>query len=163
MKREVGMRRGILAVGMLLSSAVAGAQEPRQRLPGDVIREVVDIYNAPGTMKADGRLDISTDQDVRGDVAVVNGPLTIAGRVRGRVVAINADVMLKPGARIDGDVVIVGGVISGRDDGHVAGEIRVHREALDFSRDGERLVADERQSTDDDDWWDRHTRRRRES
>lgn len=157
------MRRAIVAIAVLIASVGGEAQEPRQRLPGDVIREVVDIYNAPGTLKADGRLDISTDQDVRGDVAVVNGPLTIAGHIRGRVVAINADVFLKPGARVDGDMVIVGGVLNDRDDGHIAGEIRIHREALDFSRDGDRLVADERQSADDDDWWDRHMRRRREA
>lgn len=157
------MRSGMIAVGIALSGVALGAQEARQRLPEDVIREVVGIYNAPSTLRADGRLDISTDQDVRSDVAVINGPVTIAGHVRGRVVAINADVLLKPGARIDGDVIIVGGVLDGRDDGHIAGEIRIHREALDFSRDGERLVADERQTNDEDDWWDRHQRRRRES
>jgi hypothetical protein len=39
-------------------------------------------------------------------VAVLNGPLTIAGHVRGRVLAINSDVILLRGARIDGELLV---------------------------------------------------------
>lgn len=146
---------------LLLAAGAAGAQPRVQALPRDVVREVVAIYNAPETMRADGRLDISIDQEVRGDVAVLNGPLTVAGHVRGRIVAINADVLLRPGSRVGNGIIIVGGVLEGRDDAAIGGDIQVHREALAYHHEGDSIVADARAGEEDDDsWWERHRRRR---
>src|SRR5215204_2568502 len=39
-------------------------------LPREVAREVVELFNAPGTLRANGSLEIAEDREVRGDVAV---------------------------------------------------------------------------------------------
>jgi len=165
------MNRSLIACALSLVAASASTQEPEPRrersasaLPRAVVQEIVDLYNAPNTMRADGSLEIVVDREVRGDIAVLNGPLTIAGHVRGRVVAINADVLLKPGARIDDGITVVGGVVEGRNDAYVAGEIRTYREVLHFHRDGDLIVADRAprdMEEEFDDWWDRRSRRKR--
>lgn len=129
-------------------------------LPREVAREVVELFNAPGTLRANGSLEIAEDREVRGDVAVLNGPLTVAGRIAGRVVAVNADVVLRPTARIDGDLLVVGGVIEGREDGFVGGEIRVYRQVLRVREEGDRIAV-ERGEAGDESWWRRRTRRAR--
>lgn len=164
------MKRWFTICGLVLLAASAGAQDRESRrersastLPRSVVEEVIDLYNAPNTMRVDGSLEIVIDREVRGDIAVLNGPLTIAGHVRGRVVAINADVLLKPGARIDEGITVVGGVVEGRNDAYVSGEIRTYREVLYFRRDGDQIVAERAPRDDerDDDWWDRRSRRKR--
>ena len=63
------------------------------------------------------------------------------------MLAINTDVVLRPGARIDGGILVVGGRVEGREDATVAGDVRVYRQALRFHMDGDRLVAEQ---ADDD-------------
>ena len=165
------MKKALIACAAVLLATPADGQDRESRrqrsastLPRSVVQEVVELYNAPNTMRADGSLEIVVDREVRGDIAVLNGPLTIAGHVRGKVVAINADVLLRPGARIDEGITVVGGVVEGRNDAYVAGEILTYREVLYFRRDGDQIVA-ERAPRDeeehDDDWWDRRSRRPR--
>src|SRR5688500_16705268 len=68
-------------------------------LPRDVARDVVDLYNAAGTLRVNGALDVTSERVIDSDLAVLGGPVTIAGRIRGRLLAINADVTFRPGAR----------------------------------------------------------------
>ena len=117
-------------------------------LPGDVARLVTEVFNAPGTRRAHGPYTLAAGDSVGGDLAVLGGPVTIAGQVKGRVLVINGDLALRPGARVDGDVLVVGGVVEGRDVAEVGGELRVYRQFLAFHREGERLIADD---VDDDD------------
>jgi len=158
---------------LLLAAAPARAQQPdttaraaadtvldELSLPREVSREVVELFNAPGTLRVNGSLDIAADREVQGDVAVLNGPLTVAGRITGRVVAVNADVVLRSTARIDGDLLVVGGVVEGRDEGYVGGDIRVYRQVLRVREEGDRIAV-ERGGADDDSWWRRRTRRAR--
>jgi hypothetical protein len=112
------------------------------QLPREVAREVVELVNAPGTLRANGRLEIAAEREVQGDVAVLNGPLTIAGTITGRVVAVNADVVLTSTARINGDLLIVGGVLEGRERAYVGGEIRVYRQVLHYREEADRIVAE---------------------
>jgi len=142
------------------AAAADSAAEPldESQLPREVAREVVDLFNQPGTLRANGRLEIADEREVEGDVAVLNGPLTIAGKVTGRVVAVNADVMLAPTARIEGDLLVVGGVLEGREKAYVGGEIRVYRQVLRYREEGDQIVA-ERGRGDEDRWW-RFRRRR---
>jgi hypothetical protein len=86
---------------------------------------------------------------------VLNGPVTIAGRVQGSLVAINADVRLAPGARIDRRLVVIGGSIAGADSAHIGGESLKQVELLRYHLDGEHLVA-EGDPQYDDTWWKRH-------
>lgn len=133
-----------------------------------VANEIADLYNGPAALRANGQLEIGAERTVEGNVAVLNGPLTIAGHVTGRVVAVNADVALRRGARIDGDLIVVGGAVTGREDADVGGEIRVHRQVLYYRLDGDVLVPEGRDDNEyadasDDSWYRRWERRRHRS
>ncbi len=120
----------------------AGRREP---LPPELLREIGDLYNAVGTMRVAGSLEIAPDRTITGDVAVVGGPtLIIGGRVTGRVLAVNADVVLRQGAHVDGDILVVGGRIDGLESATVLNGVRVHRQAMSYHMEGDRLVPEER-------------------
>ena len=74
---------------------------PTRLLPAEVEREVTEAFNGPNTVRATGAYEVDSGRVVSGDMAVLNGPLTVAGRVNGRIVAINSDVILRPGARVE--------------------------------------------------------------
>lgn len=117
-------------------------------------QSAVSIYNASATRRISGAFDLPADSVVTGDVAVLNGPLTIAGRVSGSLVAINADVRLVRGASIGEHVVIVGGVLTREDEVIVSGEVRTQAELLRYSLDEERLVPEEDRWIDWRPHWD---------
>lgn len=153
-----------LAVGFAAVTAVVDAQQSdslRLRLesraiPREVIEEVARVYNAPGTLRTGGSYDIERGRVVDNDVAVLDGPLTIGGHVRGRVVAINASVFLEPGARIDRDILVVGGRLEGREAAVVQGDIRVYAASVSYQREGTVLVVREggdEETNVDVRWW----------
>ena len=124
-------------------------------LPAEVEREVTDAFNAPNTVRATGAYEVDSGRVIAGDVAVLNGPITIAGKVNGRVVAINADVILRPGARVEGQILVVGGNIDGKDDAFIGGDVRTYRQRLTYRREGDRLIASG-SSEEDARWWRHH-------
>ena len=132
-------------------------------VPRSVARELLDIYNAPRTRRETGPATIEDSEDVRGDVAVQGGMLTVRGRVRGRVIAINGSVRLTPGARIEGDVLVAGGDLEGRAEGWIGGDVRVYRDAVALSREKGEVVSEraERRDFEDDAWWTRWRSRER--
>ena len=143
----------------LLASQLASAQSLDQRvLPREVADEVVLLFNAAETQRIEGRYEIESGREVRRDLAVLGGPLVIAGKVTGRIVAVNATVEFVAGGELEGDILIVGGQVIGRDLGHVTGTIRTYSARLSYARDGERLVRRERDS-DGASWWRERTRR----
>src|SRR5262245_58906433 len=98
--RGVDMRRIIL---LLLAASTPTAQEcraerMRQGLPRDVQHEATSLYNS-ANRQVNGRLEVAEDEELTGVVAVRNGPVVIAGRIRGSLLAINSDVILRPTAR----------------------------------------------------------------
>jgi len=164
--------RKFLAIAIALVPscvAVAAAQERatvpdsgfgRRGLPADVAREAATLFNASNGLRLKGPLEIDEGRMVKGDVAVLDGPLTIAGYVTGRVIALNSDVILRPSARIDGDLLVIGGEVEGRDLAQIGGEIRIYRQALRYRQEGEEIVA-ERDTllVEGEPWWrhwDRH-------
>ena len=157
------MRRLSLAV-LALISGVAGqatAQDnriERSGLPRDVAREASRLYNESAALRTNGRIEIDEDRTIDGDVAVLNGPVWISGRVRGRVLAINSDVVLRPSARIDGDLLVVGGEVEGRHAAFVGGEIRIYRQQLQYERDGEFIRPVRSTTSDETGWWRRWER-----
>jgi hypothetical protein len=142
-------------VGLLGVAVAANAQTLDTRaLPREVADEVMALYNAPQTQRVEGRHEVARETRLETDLAVLDGPLVVAGTVAGRVVAINADVVLEPGARIDGDVLVVGGRVTGRADATITGSVRVYAPRLRYARDGDRLTTRERE----DRWWRRRER-----
>jgi hypothetical protein len=146
------------------------AQQPSTRdtvldtrlLPPEVEREVTDAFNGSNTVRATGAYEVEPGRVVPGDVAVLNGPLTIAGRVNGRVIAINSDVILKPGARVEGQILVVGGNVDGKDDAFIGGDVRTYRQRLTYRQEGERLIGSG-SSEEDARWWRRRQKWRSRS
>lgn len=113
--------------------------DPRQ-LPRDVADDVIRFFNAPATLHFSGITRIPAARGIDGDVAVLGGPVTIAGRISGSLHVINGDLVLEPGAVIGGDIVVVGGDIIGESNARVAGEVRTYRDVLRYRRRGDDLV-----------------------
>jgi hypothetical protein len=167
------MRRSLaIAMAMLPAYAVMSAAQERtgpdsayrrRGLPLDVAREAAMLFNTSTGLRVSGPLEIEPGREVHGDVAVLHGPLTIAGHVTGRVIAINSDVVLRASARVDGDMMVVGGEVDGRDVADVAGEIRIYRQAMNFREENEAIYAERDTLTDDGQpWWHRWERHRPE-
>jgi hypothetical protein len=135
------MRRLVTAVAAscVITSAI-GAQLPDSReLPREVADEVLLLFNAEATQRFSGRHEVARGQELQGDIAILHGPLVVGGRIIGRIVAVNADIDLQPGAIVDGDILVVGGSVLGRDSATVSGSIRTYSTRLAVRREGDRL------------------------
>ncbi len=106
-----------VAVGLAAFAARSPGQVPADTagLPREIADEALRIWNAPATLRVSGPYIVEGSREVMGDLGVTGGVLTIAGHIAGRVVAINASVRLTSGARIDGDLLVVGGSVEGRE------------------------------------------------
>ena len=122
-----------ILLGVVLSASATnlGAQEQGREeraggLPRDVARDVSAVWNAPATRRERGPFTLAENDTVRGDLAVLNGPVTIRGVVNGQVVVINGDATLASTSRIGGNLTVVGGTLdrvadAGRGRGRAAG------------------------------------------
>lgn len=149
---------GALGMASMAFAPRAAAQQDTVAtnvLPRDVAREVVALYNATTGLRAADQVEIPSDSVVRGDVAVLDGPVIVAGRITGRLLAINADVLLRKGARIDGDLLVVGGEVEGSEGATIGGELRVYHPPLRYTREDERLVAVTDGARSEEQWWRR--------
>lgn len=132
------------AVAALVLAAPSGAQQVDELdLPESVADEIVAFFNAPTTTRFRGAADIAAGRTVEGDVAVLEGPLVIAGRVDGDVVVVNGDVIIEPGGRVEGDVTVLGGRATAPA-GTVGGRLAIFDEALAYTRRGDRIEYDDR-------------------
>ncbi len=155
------MRR--IVWSLVLGACVASAPQTARAQHADtmvtrlsaVARGAVEQYNTPGTRRVSGAFDVPAGTIVIGDVAVLNGPVTVAGRIDGTLVAINADVRFAKGAIIGKQLMVVGGGLTGKEDAQIGGDIKVQAELLRYHLDGERLVPDG-EPVYDDSWWNRH-------
>lgn len=149
---------------LLLSLPVLGmAQEPDDRvLAPSVVSEVLAAWNAPATRRVVGEFTVAEGEEVTGDLAVLAGSLTLAGRVTGRVVAINTDVRLTAGAEVMGDILIVGGRVVAGNGATVRGEIRTYRARLAYDLQEDRLV-ERTPGEEPSRWWRPRERWRRRS
>jgi hypothetical protein len=138
----------LVALAMVAIPSLPRAQEPvrtagEPELPRELAERALEAYNRRAALRATGSLTIPADQRVDGDVAVLDGPLTIAGRVHGSVVVVNGDLQFVQGARVDGDVLVVGGIVDGERHASVGGTVTRNPRPLRYRRDGMRLVLDE--------------------
>ncbi|MDB4890714.1 MAG: hypothetical protein JWL61_2569 [Gemmatimonadetes bacterium] len=156
-------RWAVLLAPLIASTAEAQVRDTsaaRNVLPRDVALEAVALFNATSALRAIEELKIDSGRTIVGDVAVLNGPVTVAGRITGRLLAINADVILRQGARIDGDLLVVGGEVEGTGGARIGGELRIYHPPLRYTQQGDQLVA-QLEGAADDQWWRRWERRGR--
>ena len=143
---------------VLLAVPFAAFAQQRDTTPprlSSVARNAVETYNAGGTMRVSGAFDVPSSKVIEGDIAVLNGPVTIAGRIQGTLVAINADVRFATGASVGQHLYVVGGSIEGKDGARIGGAVELQAELLRYHLESDRLVAD-REPEYDDTWWRRH-------
>ena len=168
--RPPSMRPLLLLAALALAPAAAAAQRPAEpavardsaaRVAAE--REAAAVYNAEATLRSLGPLAIDSGRTVEGDVAVIDGPLEIAGRVTGRVVAIGADVRLRPGAVIEGDLLAFGGTVSGADAATVRGGVRAFGDPLAYEEVGDHIVVRDERADPLLDWLARLRARREQS
>jgi hypothetical protein len=155
-RRLPGIAIAVVSIlGSLPRGVLAQADTVNQnRLPRDVAREVVALFNATTVLRATERVTIDSGRTITGDIAVLNGPLTIAGRVTGRVLAINSDVIFRRGAQVGGDLVVVGGEVEALEDARIGGETRIYRPPLRYTQEGDQLVA-QLETDAAEHWWQR--------
>jgi hypothetical protein len=143
----------LTALGAAVTMSKGAAAQQPDTLPSAppelsalVAHEAAARYNSPVALRVTSATTIDSAQVVDGNVATLEAPLTIAGVVRGDVIAINANVMLRPGARVDGGIFVVGGNVSGLDVARVAGEVRSYQAPLRYAPNGgEGIVVEERE------------------
>jgi hypothetical protein len=107
---------------------------PGEELPDRVADQLVAFYNSPGTFRFSGRTRIPADQRISGNVAIIGGPVDIAGQVNGDLVVLNGDVTLQAGSRVAGDLTVVGGIIIGTAEGEVSGIITTYTAVFRYRR-----------------------------
>jgi hypothetical protein len=117
-------------------------------------------------LRSTGATTIAAGDSIGGNVAVLWGPLTIAGRVHGDVIVINGSVTIAPTGHVDNDVIVTGGTVTGADSAHVGGLLQVHSDPLRFRQAGDLIIAESPEGAEIPDaswfkhWLRRHVRTR---
>lgn len=138
--RHPALLLGLLGLTLLPARGVTQERAPRS---DGIVASAAERYNAPGTTRVSGTFRLAASDTLRGDLAILNGPVQIDGRVIGSLVAINADVSLEGTARIEGDLVILGGTLQRAPNAEVRGAILLQSEIVRYTLDGIRLVPEE--------------------
>ena len=162
--RTRSRRLALIACVALCSAGRAAAQDTAAvevTLSPAVAREAAARYNAALGIRAAAPTRIDATQVIDGDVGVLEAPLTIAGTVRGSVVAINGSVALLPGARVEGDILVVGGAVTGLDSARVRGEVRAYQARMRYQRDGAAIIPEDGEIASVFPWEAVRTRRER--
>lgn len=131
----------VAAAGTAAQAQGADTAARADTLSYDDAAAVAYLYNQPAALRSASALTIAHDQTVSGNVAVLGAPLIVAGHVTGRVVVINGNVTLLPGARVDSDLVVTGGTVRGADSTTVGGRLRLYAPRLTYRLEGEDVVA----------------------
>jgi hypothetical protein len=134
------------------SQATTDSVLRQETLPARVVADAATTFNARATIRLRGNASIPADSVVAGNVAILDGSLRIGGHVRGRVVAINANVLLEPTARVDRDILVVGGAVVMRENGRVRDGIRTYSNRMVLAERSDSIIPDERY-TDEGKWW----------
>ena len=136
----IAIRRSTLAAALVAAALfVAYAAPARAQVVYNDLTEVsaaglVAFHNAPTTLRLAGEAYVPGSGELGGDVAILNGPLVVEGVVSGNVIVINGSAILVPGARVTGDITVVGGDIDGVESAYIDGTLAVFREPLRYRR-----------------------------
>lgn len=140
------MTRWTVGLMLLLLAAPLGAQERRvedMTLPRTVADSVVQFFNAHSTIRFRGTAHVPAGRSIIGDVAVLGGPLTIAGEVQGNVIVVNGNLVIREQGHVSGNVTVVGGSAHSPPDA-VGGALVVYTQPLPFQIRGDGIALDER-------------------
>ncbi len=139
----------LISILLLALPAAAAAQLTPQELTDDVIQEALDLYNRPGTVRLNGDSRVAAGSEIIGDLALLDGVLEIAGRVRGHVLVLNGELRLLRGAQIEGGVVVIGGAVTGLDSARIERTVRLYRAGFAYQLQEGVLVRVERQGVNE--------------
>src|SRR5256885_1806424 len=148
------MRAVVLVVLCALGATVAAAQDTAiviqpdsaglmvqlPELPHAVADDAVRRYNAATTTRLVGRSRLPHGNEWRGDVAVRNGSVVVAGRVDGTLLVINGDAILDSGAVITGDAIVIGGTVARSPTAAVTGDVRMYTAPLAYRTKGDEIA-----------------------
>jgi hypothetical protein len=112
----------------------------RGRLPPEILQEVIRRYNDSVTTRVAGSFPFPQGSRLTGPLAVFRGSLRVSGVILGRVTVINGDLIVDPGARIEGDALVVGGAIIVRAGGLLIGARREYPTPALLTRTADGLV-----------------------
>lgn len=143
--------RCLCRTALLLSVSVAGAaaQQPtwttctdtlgtRSCAPRGLTRLERDaaqsLYNAPATRRETAPFTLLRDSVIHGALAVLGGPVRLAGTVDGSLLVLNGDLDLAPGAVVTGQVAVLGGRVTGIE-GARLGTLRSEPDSVRYSVD----------------------------
>ncbi len=130
----------LLAASLIGTSELEAQTTPREGpLPEAVAMDVLALANAPRTLRLPARATIPSGTEVRGDVVVLGGSLELGGTIQGRLVVVNGNLELSPGARIDGSVRVLGGRILGEEEAVLPSDVEVYRAPLHYRVRGGRI------------------------
>jgi hypothetical protein len=139
----------LLLAGALLSAARTHAQQPTWSTCGNGVggkacgakgltrrerEDVQALYNAPATRREAAPFTLPRDSVVQGSLAVLGGPVRIVGTINGGLLVLNGDVELTPTTVVTGDVVVLGGRVTGADSARV-GTLRVESDSVRYALD----------------------------
>ncbi|HEY7473362.1 MAG TPA: BamA/TamA family outer membrane protein [Gemmatimonadota bacterium] len=134
-------------LALLACGAPLAAQVPQVELDTEfplALERIVRIaLEAPGASVTNGDRTIGVGDTIGGPVAHFGGALMIEGRVRGDVTAVGSEVTLRPGAAIEGNLTVLGGVLYGTTMADVAGtRIWLREERVAVTGSADRLFVD---------------------
>jgi hypothetical protein len=132
-----------------LSTTVLHAQQPTWSTCGDTVggracapkgltrrerEQAQTLYNAPATRRENGPFVWPRDSVMRGALAILGGPVRIAGTIDGALLVLNGDVEFSATATVTGDVAVLGGRVTGADSARL-GALRVERDSVRYGMD----------------------------
>ncbi len=86
-----------------------------------LIISIPNLVNAQGIVKGNGDIVIKSNEEVRGDVRLGNGNVTVYGKVFGNIIVLKGDINLKEKSYVRGDVITYNGRIIMDDEAIVIG------------------------------------------
>jgi hypothetical protein len=164
------MRRvalSLLCVSLPLSAVRAQQRETRDtvvvraQLPRDVAVEVVSLFNATTTMRTTERTDIAADARCRATSRYSTAPSPWPATLPAECWRSTRTSSWLRGARIDGDLLVVGGEVEGSEGAVIGGELRIYHAPLRYTQQGDQLVATLDATSIEEQWWRRFERRGR--
>jgi hypothetical protein len=114
---------------------------PQGQVPSQSVaeRSAVAFFNRPSTTRVVGALTVDREARYSGDVAVLEGPVVVEGVIDGTLVGLNADVEIRSGARIGGDVIVFGGQLTDEVGSDVRGSLRRYSRSVNLRLTDDRL------------------------